>query len=241
MTPEKTIIKAFTEMAPEYESKVDGELQRFWGWSYRAFIEHLIDVTPVKLGDKVLDVATGTGFIPRHLFLNGHSPKQVIALDITFEMLRNGKRLIRSRELESSVHLTCGSGMNLPYRSEYFDLVICGLASHHMRSSNLVPELIRVLKPGGTITIADVGSTPSWNNPIVKVLLRIGAFFYFLQVEGFSRALSEADSLSNILSAKSWQALLETNHLTNVQVEQLPTNHFWSPVPLILQASKPSI
>lgn len=236
MTPQKTIIKAFTEMASEYEVKVDGELQRFWGWSYQSFIEKLIDLTPIKLGDKVLDVATGTGFIPRHLFLNGHSPSQVIALDLTLEMLRKGKPLIQSRRLEASVHLACGSGMRLPFQDQYFDAVICGLASHHMNVIQILSEFRRVLKPGGIITIADVGSADTWQNPLVKTILRIGAFVYFLPSEGYARALSESASLSNILSAKDWKNALESVNLLNIQIDQLSTNHFWSPVPLIIRA-----
>ena len=239
MTPQKTIIKAFKEMAPDYEAKVDGELKRFWGWNYPSFIEQLIAVTPLRPGDKVLDIATGTGFIPRHLFSNGHSPSQVVGVDITWRMLAQGKQLIHSDRLEDVVSLTCASAMRMPFRTDSFDLAFCGLASHHMSVSELLSESFRVLKPGGLITFADVGSNEAWRNPLVNVFLRIGAFFYFVFKEGFSRAIAESNSLSNILTIEEWKYRLAEHHFTGIRIERLPAGHFWSPAPLVIQATKP--
>ena len=60
MSQKDKIIKTFTNMAPNYEEIVDSEIHHFWGWSYKAFVDKLLDVTTLKHNDIVLDIATGT-------------------------------------------------------------------------------------------------------------------------------------------------------------------------------------
>ena len=33
------LIEAFTDMAPDYEQKVNSEFNLFWGWSYQGFLK----------------------------------------------------------------------------------------------------------------------------------------------------------------------------------------------------------
>ncbi len=88
MSEKQAIIEAFTDLAPRYEQTVDGELRRFWGWSYDGFIENMINMTQFQPDDVVLDVATGTGVIPRKLVGRGKISGQIIGLDITLAMLQ---------------------------------------------------------------------------------------------------------------------------------------------------------
>jgi ubiquinone/menaquinone biosynthesis C-methylase UbiE len=98
-------------------------------------------------------------------------------------------------------------------------------------------EVKRVLKPGGRLTLADVSASPAWRILFVVSLIRMAAFLYFLPKEGLSRALAEAESLSHIYTAEEWHEALSQAGFVDIQVTRLPTNHFWSPVPLILQAA----
>ncbi|MDD5369363.1 MAG: methyltransferase domain-containing protein [Anaerolineaceae bacterium] len=232
-----TIVHAFTEMAPHYEQKVDGELQRFWGWSYSGFVNKLLDLTPFSPEDLILDIATGTCVIPRELIRRGKTSGQIVGLDLTPGMLLRGKHLIGNPDHSLPIRLTCGSAIELPLCNQHFDVVTCGLASHHMDVSHFLAEVKRVLKPGGSLTVADVGASRVWRNMFVVSLIRIAAFIYFLPVEGISRAFAEAESLSHIYTAEEWQAALLKAGFTEIHITRLPTNHFWSPVPLILHAT----
>jgi len=47
--------------------------------------------------------------------------------------------------------------MALPFSPQSFDVVISGLASHHMNIPLMLSEKKRVLKPGGLLSIIDIG------------------------------------------------------------------------------------
>ena len=54
MIESDAIIDAFSEIAPRYEEVVDGELRRFWGWSYARFVDRLLELACVNPQDTVL-------------------------------------------------------------------------------------------------------------------------------------------------------------------------------------------
>src|SRR5512146_137953 len=94
MNDKRFIVNAFSEIATRYEQVVDGELQRFWGWSYDGFIDNLLRCTPLRENDRVLDVASGTAVIPLKLEVAGKKQGQIIGLDLTYAMLQKGKQKI---------------------------------------------------------------------------------------------------------------------------------------------------
>jgi ubiquinone/menaquinone biosynthesis C-methylase UbiE len=69
------------------------------------------------------------------------------------------------RQTEQHVHLARGRGERLPFPPDTFDLVTIGQAIHWFRDSlqALVPELRRVLRPGGWLTI--ISKYPSPQEP----------------------------------------------------------------------------
>jgi len=144
MNEQETIIDAFTELAPRYEGVVDKELQKFWGWSYEGFINLLINQTPINEHDVVLDVATGTAVIPLKLTEDEKNGLQIIGLDITEAMLRRGKKKIEENNSTSLIRLTCGDAMKMPFNQLSFNMVICGLAVHHMDVDLLLSEMERI-------------------------------------------------------------------------------------------------
>ncbi len=232
------IVQAFTEMAPRYERTVDGELQKFWGWSYDGFVENLMDLTPLREEDAVLDVATGTSVIPLKIVGRGRHTGRIVGLDITLAMLRKGQQKIEARSQPAPISLTCASAMSMPYGNGSFDVVLCGLATHHLDVAVLLAEMGRVLKKDGRLTIADVGGSPAWRLPVIKPLIRTAAFLYFLPGEGFARARSEAGALSNVYTGEEWKEKLRETHFEEIQITELPTSHSWSPSPLVIRAKK---
>ena len=156
------IIQTFTEMAPNYEEIVNSELNRFWGVSYHEFINMLIELTPIRNGAKILDIATGTGVIPIKIINKFGSNHQIHGLDITHSMLINAHQNLEEKDLSNSANFTCASAMEIPYSQKSFDLVFCGLATHHMNVDTLLKEVYRILRDGGNLSFADVGSSKIW-------------------------------------------------------------------------------
>ncbi len=238
MSEKQAIIEAFTELAPRYEQVVNSELQRFWGWSYDGFIENLIEMTQIDPEDIVLDVATGTSVIPIKLCDQGKFVGKIIGLDITLAMLKKGLNKIVSNNRQAHISLTCGSAMTMPFKEVYFDVIVCGLASHHLDVPVVLAEMQRVLKEGGKLTIADVGGSRFWRLPVISTLIRLGTFLYFLPSEGFARAISESRALSNVLTGEEWQKKLAESGFIKIDITLLTKSHFWAPAPLVMRAAK---
>jgi len=238
MKHKENIIDTFTEMAPNYEEIVNSELTRFWGLSYHQFVNTLLELTPLQEDENILDIATGTGVIPTRLLNNNGSGHQIHGLDITYSMLIHAKRNLATINLQDSVKLTCASAMKMPYAPRTFDLIFCGLATHHMNVTLLLEEAHRILRPGGQISFADVGSTYFWNIPGVKWILRLLAYFYYLAKEGVNRAWAESSAVSNVLTAEEWFLVLNDLNFKNISIKKLKSKYIWIPSPLVIRAVK---
>ncbi len=238
MKEHEAVVDTFTVLAPRYEKVVDGELKQFWGWSYSGFVDRLIELTPISDGDFILDLATGTSVIPRRLVGRVNKDFQVVGLDITARMLKSGKEKISNEKSIEKILLTCGDAMAMPFNHASFDVVICGLATHHMNVSLMLSEINRVLRHGGRLSIADAGGSHLWHLFVVRGIIKIAAFFYFLFVENISRAWAEAAAVSNIRTVSGWKSILSENGFADIIITKLPSTRFWVPDPLVLEATK---
>jgi demethylmenaquinone methyltransferase/2-methoxy-6-polyprenyl-1,4-benzoquinol methylase len=234
MKEKDPVHEAFTELAPRYEQAVDQELETFWGWSYQDFIDQLIKQVNLQDDHRLLDIATGTAVIPRKLAARFSSTGQLFGLDITEAMLRRGQEQIAELDVPAAVHLTCGDAMALPFPADSFDIVVTGLASHHMDIPRMMGEIKRILKPGGSLAMIDVGSTAFWRLPVIRFISRIFAFGYFLFTENISRAWAEAQAVTNVLAPDEWQLLLNDLDFGETDIQPLPSKYAWLPEPLSL-------
>ncbi len=234
---EKQAIKdAFSELSSRYEDVVDGELNDFWGWNYSKFVDELISRTTFHEKQTILDIATGTSAIPRKIMKLKIPGLQITGLDITESMLRQGKRKITAAGHLQSISLTCGDAMALPFSDDSFDVVVSGLASHHMNIPTMLAEMRRVIKPGGVLSIIDVGTSPVWEKPLFKGIARLIAFVYFLIKENPSRAWAEAAAVSNLRTPEGWQIDLQNAAFHTITIKKLQSKYRWAPEPLSIQS-----
>jgi len=231
------IQEAFTELSSHYEEVVDSELNLFWGWSYHKFLEELVNQTTIQENQKILDIATGTLVIPRKILEQKVPGIQITGLDITESMLRQGKKKLVAEGIQSAVDLTCADAMALPYANGSFDVVVSGLASHHMNIPLMLSEMKRVLIPGGLLSIVDVGTSPVWEKKIFKGAARIFAFFYFLIKENSSRAWAEAAAVNNLRTPEGWENDLSLAGFNTIKIKKLKSKYKWAPEPLSIQSS----
>lgn len=128
------------------------------GWAYFAPLEtfttqpaaELVKFAAVQSGQKVLDVACGTGVVAVTAARRG---AQVSALDLTPELL------VRARENAELAEVTLdvreGDVEQLPFDAGAFDVVLSQYG--HMfapRPDVAIREMLRVLRPGGTIAFS---------------------------------------------------------------------------------------
>lgn len=118
----------------------------------RWVVDHL-DLQPHL---EVLDVAAGTGLLSRAI-----SPhvKQVVALDITPEMLAQGQSEA-DRQGITNIGFEQGAAEALPYPTASFDMVVTRFSVHHFKSPGVViREMCRVCRQGGNLVVIDIVSS----------------------------------------------------------------------------------
>jgi ubiquinone/menaquinone biosynthesis C-methylase UbiE len=102
--------------------------------------------------ERVLDVATGAGHTA---FAVAPYAAEVVALDITKEMLEVAQKVAAERRL-ANIRFLEGDAQQLPCADASFDVVTCRHAPHHFPYVQLaVREWARVLKPGGKMVLVD--------------------------------------------------------------------------------------
>jgi SAM-dependent methyltransferase len=107
----------------------------------------LVEATPVRPGDRVLDVAAGSGNASIPAARRGAT---VVASDLTPELLERGRVDAEREGLD--IAWEQGDAEALPYDDATFDTVISCVgvmfAPHHQVAAD---ELVRVLRPGGRL------------------------------------------------------------------------------------------
>jgi ubiquinone/menaquinone biosynthesis C-methylase UbiE len=104
----------------------------------------------------ILDVACGPGIITAAL---AEKAREVVAFDLTPEMLEHARRRCANAGL-TNVTFREGSATDLPFATSSFDAVVSRLAIHHFTEPRRVfDEMFRVLRPDGTLVVADVVSS----------------------------------------------------------------------------------
>jgi SAM-dependent methyltransferase len=112
---------------------------------------HMIDIAGVCAGDRIIDLATGTGVVARAAARTG---AQVVALDLSRDMLTVAQHL--SPRLISFVRADVSL---LPLASRVFDAITCGLSlSHFSDVPAVLAEIRRTLRPGGVFVASAWGS-----------------------------------------------------------------------------------
>jgi demethylmenaquinone methyltransferase/2-methoxy-6-polyprenyl-1,4-benzoquinol methylase len=122
--------------------------------AHRAWKAYAVAVANVQPGDKVLDIAAGTGDLTRAFARQAGSSGSVVHTDINEAMLRAGRdRLLDEGLLLPSI--ACDAEQ-LPFRSEGFDLVSVAFGLRNMtHKERALAEMCRVLRPGGRLLVLE--------------------------------------------------------------------------------------
>ena len=239
MNEQDHIIETFTEMASRYERLMNSELNRFWGVSYIDFIQELMNEIDFSNHQHILDIATGTAFIPQYISAQKIPYHHVVGLDLTLEMLSNAKEQINKNSSDSSIRLVCASAHAMPFQKHTFDIAICCLATHHMNIDLLLENIYLSLKPNGKFHIADVGGSKRWKIGIIRTFIKMIAFVYFMFTENLSRAQAESRAIANVITIYEWRELIADHGFISIKTRELKSKRFWAPNPVIIEAKKP--
>lgn len=140
----------FHSVAKNYDVMNDvmsGGLHRIW--------KHFtITTAPVRKGDKVLDIAGGSGDLSRGWARRVGRSGEVWLTDINSSMLTVGRDRLLNEGLALPVALC--DAEKLPFPDNYFNLVSVSFGLRNMTHKEVaLAEMYRVLQPGGTLLVLE--------------------------------------------------------------------------------------
>lgn len=133
--------------------------------------QRLLEGVPLRAGQRVLDVACGTGIVAR-LAAQGVAPSGTVAgVDLNEEMLA----VARARAAEAGLRIDWKQGdvAALPFADAAFDVVLCqqGLQFFPDKSGAL-REMRRVIAPGGMLALSVFGPANRFNAALAEGLIK---------------------------------------------------------------------
>ncbi len=151
----------------ETKPKTTGRLlRRAWWYDVTAWLmtggrecvfrERLMRLAPLSPQGSVLDVGCGTGSLALAIKRRMGSACEVIGIDASAEMIERARRKAGKARLNVAFQESIAEA--LPFADASFDVVFSTLMLHHMPSkarARCLDEIARVLKPGGSVLIAD--------------------------------------------------------------------------------------
>jgi 2-polyprenyl-3-methyl-5-hydroxy-6-metoxy-1,4-benzoquinol methylase len=116
-------------------------------------IRRLVAAARLTGNERVLDIATGPGYIAEAFAKVG---REVVGVDLTDAMLTIAKERTKERGI-SNVSFRAADAENLPFENGVFDVVVCRLALHHLlKPLQVLREMVRVCRAGGTVVVEDI-------------------------------------------------------------------------------------
>jgi ubiquinone/menaquinone biosynthesis C-methylase UbiE len=115
--------------------------------------QDLVDVAAVQAGERVLDMACGTGVVARQAAVITGTTGQVVGLDVNTGMLNMARAMCLSPE--AVITWEEADAASLPFPKACFDVVLCqqGLQYFSDRKGAL-REMVRVLTPSGRLALS---------------------------------------------------------------------------------------
>ena len=159
-------IGVWDQMSRLYSREVD---RRF-----SPVVEALIRRASLRLGERVLDVGTGTGALAARAAAAVGTAGGVVGIDISEEMLRQARQAAANLNLQN-VDFSEGRAEAIPAEVATFDVVLASLSLMYVIDrAAAAREISRVLKPGGRF-VAAVWSGPE-SSDIVLFQQTAGSF-----------------------------------------------------------------
>ena len=129
--------------------------------THRIWKDAMMDWLAPRSGQRLLDVAGGTGDISFR-FLKRARHAHATVLDLTNEMLEEGKSRADAAQLKGSLDWVVGDAMALPFVNNSFDVYTISFGIRNVTCpQDALNEAFRVLKPGGRLMVLEFSQIPN--------------------------------------------------------------------------------
>ncbi|WP_289081608.1 bifunctional demethylmenaquinone methyltransferase/2-methoxy-6-polyprenyl-1,4-benzoquinol methylase UbiE [uncultured Sulfitobacter sp.] len=132
---------------------------------HRVWKEAMMDWLAPRAGQKLLDVAGGTGDVS-FKFLGRAGSGHATVLDLTEPMLVEGRKRAEAAAMADSLDWVVGDAMALPFEDNTFDVYTISFGIRNVtRPQEALNEAYRVLRPGGRLMVLEFSQLP---NPMMQ-------------------------------------------------------------------------
>ncbi len=185
MAPNPEIIKSmFSKVAANYDrgnSVLSVGIHHLWR-------KKLVQLSKTKVGQHVLDCATGTGDLAiafkQEVGVNGH----VIGTDFCAEMLETAP--LKAKKINLDIQFELADVMNLQYENQKFDICSISFGIRNVADPiKALSEMARVTKSGGRVMVLEFGQMQT---PIIKDLYNFYSEKVLPQIGGLVTGQKEA-------------------------------------------------
>lgn len=128
---------------------------------HRIWKDAMMDWLAPRAGQKLLDVAGGTGDISFR-FLKRAGQGHATVLDLTEPMLVEGRKRAEANAMDDSLDWVVGDAMHLPFEDNSFDVYTISFGIRNVtRPQEALNEAFRVLRPGGRLMVLEFSQIPN--------------------------------------------------------------------------------
>ena len=213
---QRRVRQGFSSVASKYD--VMNDLRSFG--IHRIWKRFVIDLAGVRSGERVLDLAGGTGDLARE-FRRQVGPRGLVTLaDINAEMLDQGRIALADRGVVD-VPLTQANAECLPFADGSFDCITIAFGLRNVTDKDAaLASMRRVLKPGGRLLVLE------FSKPQSALLSKVYDQYSFKLLPLMGRLVAnDADSYRYLAESirmhpdqATLKAMMETAGLGRVQV-----------------------
>jgi demethylmenaquinone methyltransferase/2-methoxy-6-polyprenyl-1,4-benzoquinol methylase len=156
------VADVFHSVAAKYD--VMNDLMSFG--VHRLWKRFTIDMSGVRPGNKVLDLAGGTGDLTKKFSKIVGPSGTVVLADINSSMLEVGRERLTNQGYVGNIEYVQANAQYLPFEDNTFDIITIAFGLRNVTDKDeALRSMFRVLKPGGRLLVLEFSQT---NNPLLK-------------------------------------------------------------------------
>jgi demethylmenaquinone methyltransferase/2-methoxy-6-polyprenyl-1,4-benzoquinol methylase len=146
------VAEVFHSVAAKYDLMNDlmsGGIHRLWK-------RFTIELSGVRPGNRVLDIAGGTGDLTRKFSSLVGPTGEVVLADINASMLKVGRDRLLDKGVAGNVRFVQADAEKLPFPDNHFDCITIAFGLRNVtHKEDAIASMLRVLKPGGRLLVLE--------------------------------------------------------------------------------------